>query len=72
MIERTVGQVLGRNAASSNAYEPLIHAVGTQNQCGIFCDTLPKSRVDHHKIAVDDAALLASIVAEFSPEISPA
>ncbi len=72
MIERTVGKVLGRNAVAANGNKPLIHAVGAQNQCGVFCDPPPKPRVDHHKIAVDDAALLASIVAEFSPEIFPA
>ncbi len=66
MIERAVSQVLGRNTATSSMDEPLIHAVGAQKQCGIFCDTLPKSRVDHHKVTVDNPALLAAIVPEIS------
>jgi hypothetical protein len=67
MIERAVSQVLRRNTATSNVDKPLIHAVGAQKQCGIFGDTLPKSRVDHHEVTVDPPALLATIVSEISP-----
>ncbi len=67
MIYRAVSQVLGRNTETSNIDEPLIHAVGAQKQCAIFGDTLPKCRVDHHKVTVDHPALLATIVAKISP-----
>ena len=67
MIDGAVSQVPGRNTETSDMDEPLIHAVRAQKQCGIFGDTLPKRRVDHHKITVDRPALLATIVAEISP-----
>ena len=67
MIDRAVGQVSGRNTETSDMDEPLIHAVRAQKQRGIFGDTLPKRRVDHHQVTVDHPALLATIVAEISP-----
>lgn len=42
----------------------MIHAGRTQKQRGIFGNLLPKRRVYHHKVAIDNPALLAPIVAE--------
>jgi hypothetical protein len=67
MIDRAVGQVPGRNTETSNMDEPPIHAIRAQKQCGIFGDTFPKRRVDHHQVTVDHPTLLATIVAELSP-----
>lgn len=65
MVERAVGQISGRNTATSNRDEPLIHTAGAQKQIGILRDTPPKPRVDHHEIAIDRPALLATIVPEY-------
>ncbi|MEJ2122959.1 MAG: hypothetical protein P8Z76_20145 [Alphaproteobacteria bacterium] len=63
-IQQTIGQVRWRDTETSESDQPMIHAGRTQKQCGIFSNLLPKRRVDHHKVAIDQPALLAPIVAE--------
>ena len=53
VVNRAISQVLRPNAETTKMDEPPIHAVGTQQQVGIFGDPFPQYRVDHHKVTID-------------------